>query len=270
MNENSDLQPSRARIIKLDSKLLGKKISYYAIFPASYKKTDQRFGVLYLLHGLFGQFDNWVMNTQIVEYAKNLPFLIICPEGGDNWYCDNEKLPRYFYESYIFEELIEDVEKSFSVNKKRESRAIAGLSMGGYGAFKFAFRRPEMFCFAASMSGAFHAASMASDQSNLDWLEIYPSISQTFGRGNRKFCQTNDLFRIAETFPPEKINQLPFFHLDCGAEDSFLPINQKFAEVLTRRQIAHQFNAAAGGHDWAYWDQRIKSILPRITSAFQN
>ncbi len=258
----------KTRIVNLQSKLLGKEVSYYAILPENHSKQSAAGGVLYLLHGLFGRFDNYLTNTKIAEYAKDLPFLIICPEGGDNWYSDNTEIADHYYESYFFEELIPEVERKFNAGKNRNSRAVAGLSMGGYGAFKFAFCRPEMFCFAASMSGAFHAAAVFEDEPNPAWQDLVPSILSTFGKKGDKSREANDLFRMAENFPAEQIENLPFFYFDCGAEDSFLPVNQRFAQSLKRRQIIHQFLEISGAHDWDYWDRRLKVVLSLVKDQF--
>lgn len=237
--------------------MLGREVFYYTIFPKNYEDSDCAFPVLYLLHGLFGRFDNWLTNTQIIEYAKDFPGLIVCIEGGDGWYSDNPHLKNHRYESYFFSELLPNVERRFKVGKNKNSRAIAGLSMGGYGAFKFAFRRPEMFCFAASMSGAFHASEISVDD---DWTELQPSILEVFGN-DEQIRAKNNLFQIAENFPSAQIAELPFFYFDCGAKDSFLPVNIALAEVLQQRGITCEFQELPGGHDWGYWDLHLKNIL---------
>ncbi|MGI8469736.1 MAG: alpha/beta hydrolase [Pyrinomonadaceae bacterium] len=237
----------------LQSKLLGREIPYAVIFPANYQESNAKFPVLYLLHGLFGRFDNWLTNTKIIEYAADFPAVIVCAEGGDNWYTDG----KHFYESYFFDELFPAVENSFNIRKAKESRAIAGLSMGGYGAFKFAFRRPEMFCLAASMSGAFHAAEIYGDDV---WKELQTSILEVFS-GDEKIRTRDDLFQIVENFPAEQISTLPFFYFDCGTEDEFLPVNIALAEVFRRRGIPHKFQTLPGRHDWGYWDCQIKQFL---------
>jgi len=262
-------EESKTEIVRLDSKLLWKEVFYCAILPKGYANSDRKFPVLYLLHGLFGRFDNWITNTKITEYARDFPFLIICPEGGDGWYTDSPNLQKHFYESYIFQELIPDAERRFNVSRKRESRAIAGLSMGGYGAFKFAFRRPEMFCFAASMSGAFHAAAVFDEMESEALTELKPSVLGVFGKEAGKVRADNDLFQIAEIFPAERIRKLPFFYFECGVADSFLPTNIRLAELFRRRRIPHEFRQFDGGHDWNYWDQRVKNVLQLSASKFQ-
>lgn len=257
-----------AQIVRLFSKLNARELPYYAILPSAYASSNEHFPVLYLLHGLFGHFDNWITNTNLIDYAQNFPFIIICAEGGDNWYTDNPEIENHFFESYLTEELIPDVERRFKVLAKNNSRAIAGLSMGGYGSFKLAFHRPEMFSLAASISGAFHAAEITAIKFSDEWNELQPSILQVFGLENRQIRQANDLFRLANNFSPEKINKLPYFYFDCGTEDSFLPINLRLAETFQKRGIAHQFRQFPGGHDWNYWDNQIQRILQIVKLQF--
>jgi S-formylglutathione hydrolase FrmB len=223
--------------------------------------SGENFGVLYLLHGLFGRFDNWITNTDLVNHAESFPFIIICAEGGDGWYTDSAEIENHFFESYLTKELIPDVERRFKVRSQRNSRAIAGLSMGGYGAFKLAFRQPEMFCLAASMSGAFHAAEIFGDSMFDEWKELQPSILKVFGSDNQEVRKDNDLFQIVNNFPSEQSGQLPYFYFDCGAEDSFLPVNLRLAEIFRKKEIAHDFRQFSGGHDWSYWNEHIQQIL---------
>lgn len=243
----------QTRNFTLPGGLLGESVPYSVIFPAGYTETGAQYPVLYLLHGLFGRFDNWLTNTEIIKYAAGLPFLIVCAEGGNYWYSDGGRP----FESYFFEELFPEIESKFNTRPDKNSRAIAGLSMGGYGAFKFAFRRPEMFCFAAAMSGAFHAAEIFADDA---WPELQDSIVEVFG-SDLQSRRHNNLFQIVENFPAGRINELPFFYFDCGTGDSFLQLNTALAEIFRRRQISYEFQVLPGGHDWNYWDSQLKHIL---------
>ena len=255
------------KTIQLTSDWLARETVYGAILPGNYENAAADFPVLYLLHGLFGRFDNWLTNTEIVEYAKDFPGVIVCADGGDNWYADAPHLKNHFYESYFFDELFPAVERNFKVGKTTGTRAIAGLSMGGYGTFKFAFRRPEMFCFAASMSGAFHAAEVCDDAKQEIWREIHPSINNVFSDENVR--AENNLFQIIENFPPEKISELPFFYFDCGRKDAFLTVNQRLDKIFRARGIAHIFRQFSGGHDWDYWNKNLPLILKLAAKMFQ-
>ncbi|MEZ5428988.1 MAG: alpha/beta hydrolase family protein [Pyrinomonadaceae bacterium] len=254
--------------VDLVSNLNRRTLPYKAILPPGYADGGRKFPVLYLLHGLFGSFENWVANTGIVGYARKHSFLIVCPEGGDNWYSDNPNRPHSFFESYFFRELIPDVEERFDVRRDRPNRAVGGLSMGGYAAFKFAFRRPEMFALAVSMSGAFDIVSFLKNE-NDQWAELQPSIEEAFGGRSAELLTRDDLFHLAENHPEEKIAGLPRFYFDCGRDDSFLPINRRFSAGLKRRGIVHRFREFDGGHDWDYWDRRIEPVLEIISEVFE-
>ncbi len=107
----------RIKNLRLSSDLLAKEVDYCAILPENYENYDGEFPVLYLLHGLFGRFDNWLTETRIVEYAKDFPGVIICADGGDNWYSDALNLKEHFYESFFFDELFPAAERDYKIGK---------------------------------------------------------------------------------------------------------------------------------------------------------
>ena len=219
---------------------------------------------LHLLHGLFGSYENWVENTKILEYAEEIPYLIVFVDAGNSWYSDNSNIPNHFYESHFFEEIFPIVEQKFKIGGERKSRAIGGLSMGGYGAFAFAVRRPGFFCLAASMSVAFQIPEIFE---NKIWHELQPSINAVFGN-NSKLKNHNNLLKIIENFPDNKIASLPHFYFDCGTEDSFLENNIDIEKVFQQRKISHEFQKVSGGHDWVYWNSRIQQILHKADQIF--
>ena len=196
---------ARAEVFDLRSSLLGKHVRYSVIFPADYSSASADLPLLYLLHGLFGSHENWLTKTNILEYAADHSFLIVCPDDGDGWYTDSPHLKGHCYESYLLQELMPAVEGRFRAGGLRSRRAVAGISMGGYGAFKLAFRQPEMFCLAASMSGAFHAAEVTADGA---WPELQPSILEIF-RDNDPLRKENNIFEIAEAFDPTQAARPP-------------------------------------------------------------
>ncbi len=139
--------------------------------------------------------------------------------------------------------------------------------MGGYGAFKFAFHQPQMFGVAASMSGAFDVSAFLENKEN-KWAELNPSVVRAFEKKSGEGLEQEDLFWLAENFPKEERKNLPYFYFDCGIQDSLFPINKRFSQTLKENGIKHQFEGFAGGHDWDYWDMRIKSILKIISKFF--
>jgi putative tributyrin esterase len=253
--------------VELKSALLGRSISYRILYPVQYSsaaRQEKRFPVLYLLHGLTGQSSNWIERTRVALYATQYDLFIVMVEGGNGWYTDSATVPADKYESYIFKELIPDVEKRFRVSRERSGRAVAGLSMGGYGAIKFGLKYPEMFALVASMSGAFGAGSLTEKELK-DPGVIRDSILQTFGPPDSSTRAANDVFKLVRETPPERISSLPYFYLDCGTEDFLFKHSQDLAALLVERRIPHEYRQLPGSHNWQYWDMQIREIL-RLTS----
>jgi S-formylglutathione hydrolase FrmB len=249
--------------LELKSGLLGRSIDYRVLYPVNYQRegnAEKRFPVLYLLHGFSGHNSNWIEKSGIALYATHYDLFVVFVEGDDGWYTDSATVPADKYESYIVRELLPEIEKRFRVSGEREGRAVAGLSMGGYGALKFGFKYPEKFSFVASMSGAFDAASWK--DSDLKAFEaIRQSINKTFGPENSPTRLSNDLVKLTKEASPERIKLLPYIYLDCGTEDFLFQTNRDYSALLSTQKIPHEYRQLPGAHSWPYWDQQIREIL---------
>jgi putative tributyrin esterase len=255
----------RYETVQFESKLVGATLPYHVILPAEYNRgssKSKRYPVLYLLHGLGGSAGDWVSGrAHLADYAAPYPFIVVVPEGKDGWYTDGIA-PNEKFESYFTEELIPDVERRFRTLPTREGRAVAGLSMGGYGSLKFGLKHPELFAFAGSMSGALAAASWLPDEKLLAFVR--PSIARVYGPADQPDNETrraNDIYRIVRELPPEKIKALPFLYLDCGTEDFLIAYNRDFSALLIEKKVPHEFRELPGGHTWPYWDGQVREIL---------
>lgn len=248
----------------LRSALIRREIPFRVILPETYNNSRRRYPVLYLLHGLFGCCDNWLQLTRLTEYALNKELIIVLPEGGDNWYTDSAAVEEDKFESYFIEELIPTIDALYRTIRKREKRAVVGLSMGGYGALKFVCKRPDLFVFCGSMSGAFDAPRQTDNNPNIGWEDLRPSILKVFGDEHSRTRAENDLFQIIGQIPAENIARLPYFYIDCGLEDDFLEVNRELAKLLNERKVSFEYHEVPGGHDWEYWDKEIKLLLPII------
>lgn len=235
-----------------------REMPYRIILPEG--PFDGKYPVLYLLHGLFGSCDNWLDLTGIADYAAGKHIAIVMPDGGDGWYTDSATIESDKYESYFTSELLPGIEGRFPVSQDRARRGIAGLSMGGYGAFKLALKQPGRYFFAASTSGAFEAPLRTEASEGFDWEVLGPSVTRAFGDRESAARLEGDVFElIAKAARSGK--DLPYFYLDCGIEDPFLKVNSMLADALKQYGIRHAYYEKAGGHDWNYWDSRLKRIL---------
>ena len=254
---------SRVQTIQFASKLVGKTLSYNVLLPVDYNQPaakTKHYPVLYLLHGLTGHYTNWLEHTHLADYAKPDDLIIVMPEGNNGWYTDSATVPAEKYETYFFDELFPDVQHRYRTIEAREGRAIAGLSMGGYGALKFGIKHPETFVFVASMSGALDAASWT--EADLKGFEfIWRTLLPVYGAPNSGTRTANDLTKLYRELPAAGIAALPFVYLDCGTEDPLLSTNRAFVDVLMSKKIPHEYRQLPGIHAWAYWDSQVQEVL---------
>jgi putative tributyrin esterase len=247
--------------VQFKSELVGRTLPYNALLPPGYAASNRRYPVLYLLHGLFGRYDDWLTRTNLADYARNYKVIIIMPEGHDSWYTNSATVETDKYESYIIRELISDIDTRFRTIKDRHGRGVAGLSMGGYGALKYAIKYPEQFAFAASMSGALDPAVRTADHPGFAWDILRPSINAVYGSKGSQTRAKNDLHKIVRNLNASQIASLPYLYLDCGTEDGFLDTNRELTHVLLAKKIRHQYRQLPGGHDWGYWDTQVREVL---------
>src|SRR5215213_4231500 len=256
--------------LKLSSKLMAREMPYRVILPKNYavNKTE-RFPVLYLLHGLTGHFDNWTDKSKLKEYAANYNYIIVTPEGSDGWYTDSVTVPNDKYESYLVQELIPEIDGKFRTLADREHRAIAGLSMGGYGSLKFGLKYPEKFVAVGSFSGALDVTSWTEKNSDAlsRWKAWTDSIRNVYGAENSPTRPENDIYKILRELSTEKIKNLPFIYVSCGTDDLFFQQNRDFSALLLEKKIPHEFRELPGKHDWVFWDSQVQEFL-RLTQEF--
>ena len=127
-------------------------MKYRVLLPAEYESSQRRYPVLYLLHGLGGDYRDWTTRSNLAEYSRTLPLIIVMPDGRNSWYTNALDTPADRFEDYILTDLQADVVRKYRTINSRYGRTIAGLSMGGYGALKMALKRPAAFSVAASFS----------------------------------------------------------------------------------------------------------------------
>jgi S-formylglutathione hydrolase FrmB len=250
----------RIETVKFQSKLVNATLPYNVILPADYDASrNTRYPVLYLLHGLDGHYSDWISHTNIADYASEYSLIIVMPEGNDGWYTDSATVATDKYESYILKELLPDVEARYRTIQARYGRAIAGLSMGGYGAIKFGLKSPQTFAFAASMSGVFNVMRLTEKEIPASWKHSLDLV----GPVDSDMRQANDLFELIEKLPAGRVQSLPYFYFDCGTED--LPLifasNRQMALVMYEKKIPHEFRELPGDHSWAYWDRQVQEVL---------
>jgi S-formylglutathione hydrolase FrmB len=190
-----------------------------------------------------GHYNNWTDKTRVAAVSSSLGMITVTPEGEDGWYTDSASKASDKYESYIIQELIPEIDKKFRTIPNRPNRAIAGLSMGGFGAVKFGLKYPELFSLAGSFSGAIGGATITEKEFP---GAIGRTINSIFGPVGSPTRASNDPFSIIRTATPDKISKLPFIYLDCGTEDFLFRNNRDFVALLVEKKVPHEYRQLPG------------------------
>jgi putative tributyrin esterase len=210
--------------------------------------------VLYLLHGLSDDDTIWLRRTSIERYAALLGLAAVMPQVNRSFYTDEARGLRYW--TFLTEELPTVVVRFFRVSERPEDTFVAGLSMGGYGAFKWALRYPSRFAAAASLSGAL---DITKEQAPRRWPQDPAFADRVFG--NRSVTGTpDDLLRLIES-SELSAETVPKLYLCCGTEDELFEDNVRFRDACVARGMPLTVDFGPGEHEWGYWDAKIQDVL---------
>jgi len=207
--------------------------------------------VLYLLHGLTDDDTAWTRYTSIERYAAARGLAVVMPQVHRSFYADEAHGSRFF--TFLSEELPAVVSSFFRVSTRREDTFVAGLSMGGYGALKWALREPTRFAAAASLSGALDVAGM---QQHDDRPHIVELLGRVFGR---PLAGTDD--DLLHLVAAAGDGALPRLLLRCGTEDPLLAANERFVAACREHNVDLDADFGPGAHEWGYWDTQIQAVL---------
>lgn len=249
------------RIDSLFSPSLGRTKKYSVLLPKGYN-AETRYATLYLLHGYSGGHTDWTSRTKLADYTSDAPLLIVMPDAENSWYTNSKTEPQRRFEDYLVKDLLPFISRHYSVDTTR--MAIAGLSMGGYGALLLAFRYPAMFRFAGSLSGALSIPRDLDVWEKAAWgRNIAPSLRTAFGKSG-KYDEEHDLFTLLSN---SQKKSLPYFYVAIGTEDgfpTFLPANRSLTDSLRSYGVTYEYHETPGGHTWKYWDKEIRLLLKRF------
>ena len=235
------------------SRTLGMCVQFDVILPQETKgqigmtgKGGRNYPTLYLLHGLSDDHTIWQRRTSIERYVSDMGMAVVMPSTARCWYTDSMS-GKYF--SYRADELPAICREFFpNMSSAREDNYIAGLSMGGYGAFKIAMSRPETFSMAASLSGVMDV-SMYGER---------PEHKHIFGdtiKGTK-----NDLFTLSKELV-DSGDPMPQLFQWCGTEDALYPCNVRMTGHLEELGFSLAYSESHGTHSWDCWDEQIQNVL---------
>ncbi len=215
---------------------------------------QERYPTLYLLHGLSDDHTIWQRRTAIERYVAGLNLAVVMPAVQRSFYTDMRTGQRYW--QFISEELPAMARHFFPLSAVGAENYVAGLSMGGYGAFKLALSYPERYAAAASLSGTVDVVRLAQAEQAAGHTEL----QHIFGQANALAESPNDLFQLARQMVAQG-KARPRLYQWCGTEDFLHEDNARFREHTEALGLATTYEEGPGGHDWSSWDRQIQRVI---------
>ncbi|MER3465158.1 MAG: XynC protein [Chitinophagaceae bacterium] len=237
--------------VTIYSDVMKKSYKCVVVKPDNYKNNKASFPTVYLLHGLTGNFSNWITKVpQLKKFADDYQLLIVCPDGSyAGWYFDSPVLDSMRFETYIANEVPAYVEAHYNTIKNRNARAITGLSMGGHGGLFLGFRHADYFGACGSMSGA-----VAIEFITAKSYGIYKLLGDTT---NKARYRQYSIFGEMEHYPKDSVAII----MDCGTEDFIIEMSRIAHKRMLELKIPHDYIERPGKHDWNYWGNAVQYQL---------
>lgn len=270
---------SQGKIVEsliIHSKGLGKDVRYSIYLPSDYESSQRRYPVLYLLHGYSDDETGWAQFGEVQKIANETiskgdatQMIIVMPDAGVSWYI-NDAAGKVKYEDFFINEFIPFIDSVYKTRSKKQYRAVAGLSMGGYGSFIYAMKHPDLFSAAAPLSAAIHSdyeiTEMPDNLKNYKFIELF-GIDLA---GKNRLTETwnkNSVLKLAATIAVEKLNQVNYY-IDCGDDDRLVKANMELHSIFLDRKVKHEFRVRDGAHNWPYWRSALPEVLKFISESF--
>lgn len=252
------------------SESLGLSTAMYVVIPEtgtgqigmkSGARRGRKFPVLYLLHGLSDDHTIWMRHTSIERYASERGIAVVMPAAGRSYYQDMAAGLRYW--THISEEVPRLARFFFPLSDRRQDNYVAGLSMGGYGAFRMAFSHPGRFAAAGSFSGALDVVNRIRAVRRDAALD-HNEMKHMFGSKLAVKNTSSDLFLLARRMA--RRGPCPRLYQYCGTSDFLYQDNLAFRNHATKLGLDLTYAEEEGGdHSWPYWDRQVLAFLKWLT-----
>lgn len=255
-----------AKVDSLDvpSGVMQKTMRAVVVLPESYAKSKANYPVLYLLHGGYGHFNDWITKTPdktlIQRLADQYNLIIAMPEGEVfSYYLDSPVRKDSQFETYLTKEVIPKIDNTYRTIRDRKGRVITGLSMGGYGSLLLAARHPDLYCAAGSMSGALNP-DMRSWKLPPDMMQGIKLEFEKILGPIEQVPDTYATFSVINLADKLKANGQKLI-FDCGVDDFLIEPNRELHRRLVFNQTPHDYSERPGEHSWEYWQNSLPNHI---------
>jgi S-formylglutathione hydrolase FrmB len=271
---------SRIDCNALNSRILKQVVHYCVYLPAGYdasatQQPPKRYPVLYFLHGLgdnertLFNSGGWTLLDDLRSQHKMGDFLIVAPEGRRSFYI-NSAGGSVRYNDFFLQEFLPQIESKYRIRPGRAGRAISGISMGGYGAVRFAFAHPELFSAVSAQSAALITESpQALDSASQTGAPLAGVLGAVFGRPiNVAHWNENSPFILARR-NAAALRRLAIY-FNCGQDDNygFEKGAAALHDELLKEGVKHEYHPYPGDHSLTYFLSHFAEVMEFHSSAF--
>jgi S-formylglutathione hydrolase FrmB len=238
------------------SAALGQTVPYRVFLPASLPQ-GRKLPVVYLLHGGGDNYRSWSNNSAVAQYARN-GFILVMPDGDDSYFMNEALAPKKRYKDFITRDLIADVESRFPAQTDRESRAVIGISMGGFAGIEYALTVPNLYAFVGALSPAIDAPFR---RFRLRRFQQGWGFRTIFGPdGSEERASRNPSKLVFKADP----RATPYLYITVGEQEPQLAPNRQFVAQLQQRGFAYEFHIEPGGHNWSEWNAQLPGCFASL------
>ncbi len=258
--------------LEFESSKVNYPVKYSVYLPPDYDISQRSYPILYLLHGYSDDETGWIQFGEANSIADRgiangdfPPCIIIMPDGKVSWYV-NSYDGKDPWEDMFIQEFIPYIENEYRIRRKKEFRAIAGLSMGGNGALLLAMRNPELFSSCVAMS-----AAVFTDEEKLSGKNDH-YFGKIFGpdSGNGKisdYWKSYNALHLLDSEDHGKLKSIRYY-IDCGDDDFLYKGNSALHVKMHDLGIPHEYRVRNGGHSWSYWRTGLFDGLKFVAEKF--
>ena len=249
---------------RYQSEALGEERFANVLLPVDYETSTRRYPTLYLLHGLGDDHTAWSFMTNLSHYAARHRVIVVMPDASRSFYVNSAADPKAKFEDMVMKDLMPWADRTFRTVPLAKARAVAGLSMGGYGAAFLGLKHWRQFAAIGSFSGAVGIAG--DDQrapGNAEAAKRTAQLQALFGPVGSAERAQRDPFRLVEKVP---IPEMPMIYVACGGQDFLLAQNRAFVQLLASKRIPYEYREVSPRiHSWDFWDEQIDVFLNAIS-----
>ena len=271
---------SRIDCNALNSRILKQVVHYCVYLPSGYdagtaQHPAKRYPVLYFLHGLgdnertLFNSGGWTLLDDLRNQGKMGDFLIVAPEGRRSFYV-NSADGTIRYSDFFLQEFMPYIERNFQIRAERAARAISGISMGGYGALRFAFAHPELFSAVSAQSAALITESAAQlNAASRMGTPLLSVLAPVFGKPiAANHWNENSPFVIARRNAAALKKQAIYFN--CGEDDNygFEKGAATLHKELQKDGVKHEYHSYPGDHSLTYFLAHFEEVMEFHSRAF--